>query len=265
MSFPALRLALNGLLPRDSRPVVAYSGIWSLATAFEGERASLVSATRAELLEAVGSNRTLVMPTYTSGFKDGAIDLDRAPGMTGVLNEAIRTMPGSRRTASAFFSFTARGPAADALAALRPTDAWGDGSLFDWIEREDAHILLLGVPLPMCSFLHRVEWLARVPYRYLKDFVGEMVLDGRKELLRERLFVRNLDPLVENIWTGAEDLLGPHQLRRAPLGRGWVSVVGAKALLATLSPVLRRDRFAFVKNADVLRTHFSRPVEEVRP
>jgi aminoglycoside 3-N-acetyltransferase len=264
MSFPALRLVLNDLLPRESRPVVAYSGVWPLATAFDGDRASLVNAVRSELLGAVGSNRTLVMPTYTGGFKNGIIDLDQAPGMTGVLNEAVRTMAGSRRTASAFFSFTARGPEAEALAALRPTDAWGDGSLFDWIESQDAHIVLLGVPLPMCSFLHRVEWLARVPYRYLKEFSGEMVLEGRKQPLRERLFVRSLDPLVENIWTGAEDLLGPNQFRRAPLGRGWVSVVGAKALLETLLPVVRRNPFAFVKNADLLREHFSRPDEETR-
>jgi aminoglycoside N3'-acetyltransferase len=263
MAFPELRAILAELLPRDGVPVVAYSAVWSLAAAWKEDRRQLVGAIYEELLEAVGPGRTLIMPTYTGGFKDGVIDLDSSPGLTGVLNEAVRKTPGSKRTASAFFSFTARGPQAEELAALRPRDAWGEGSLFEWIEQQNAHILLLGVPLPMCSFLHRVEWNACVPYRYGKNFAGTMIRDGKREPLEERLFVRSLDPLVENIWPGAEAVLG-ERLRRRTLGRGEVSVIGAKPLVDTLLTVLRRDPFAFVKNPEVLRQAFEQRAAEGR-
>ncbi|MBI4345288.1 MAG: AAC(3) family N-acetyltransferase [Elusimicrobia bacterium] len=256
MPFPELRDALETLLPVDERPIVAYTALWPLAPAYRGARETLVEACREELLEIAGA-RTIVLPAYTGGYRDGFLDLDREPGTTGILNESIRRMPGTRRTASAFFSFVARGPEAEALARLRPAHAWGEGSLFEWLHERDARILLLGARYSSCSFLHRVEWLAKVPYRYPKEFSGELLVGGRRERLIERLYVRSLDPLAENDWSPAGPAMEAAGLARAALGRGETGVIGARALVDALRPLAERDPFAFVKRPEALRAAFA--------
>ncbi|MFQ5672164.1 MAG: AAC(3) family N-acetyltransferase [Nitrospinales bacterium] len=245
---------LATLLPRDNRPVVAYTGIWTFARIFPMPLKDVPEAILGKILEIVGPDRTLLMPCYTSGFNDGVIDLDNEPGNTGIVNELLRKTPRARRTASAFFSFAALGPQADEVANLRPRDAWGDGSLFEWIEHKDAHVLVLGVPWRMCSFLHRVEWLAQCPYRYLKEFAGEMIRDGKREPLMERLFVRNLDPLASNTWPHLDTILLEGGMRSFPLGQGRVAEIGARSLVTVLMPRITSDPFAFVKNPEFLRS-----------
>jgi aminoglycoside 3-N-acetyltransferase len=113
------------------------------------------------------------------------------------------------------------------------------------------------VPWYMCSYLHRVEWNVRVPYRYLKTFKGEMVRDGKREPLTETLFVRSLEPSAENVWPGLDGYLAAGGMRSLSLGRGQLAETGARSLVESLVPVARRDPFAFVKNPEVLRAHFA--------
>lgn len=266
MKFSALEEILHDLIPNDGRPVVAYSGIWNLASAFEGTREHLVPSTLNALLSAIGDKRTLSMPTYTSGFGTaGFINLDTAPCFTGAVNEAFRKLSDSKRTASAFFSFAARGPEADILSSLRPEYAWGDRSVFEWIHKSDAHLVMIGVPLHMCSFLHRVEWLGRVPYRYNKTFRGKIVLQGREEELTEQLFVRSYDPVAENVWPAAEALLeGEGLMKRRTLGRGSVLSIRAKPLVDRLIQELELNPYAFVKNPEILKAKFGMPAISTR-
>lgn len=258
MKFQKLETILSELLPKDSRPVVTYSGIWNIASAFEGDRKDLVPSTLETLLDAVGRHRTLAMPTYTSGFgTSGTLDLDTTPGFTGAVNESLRLLPDAKRSRSAFFSFASVGPEAAHLQALKPEHVWGAESLFEWIHLRDAHLIMIGVPLHMCSFLHRVEWLGRVPYRYEKSFSGNIILNGNKERLDEKLFVRSYDPMAENIWPEAEALLERAGLmQRRELGRGFVLHINAKALVDRLMKVMKDDPYAFVKNPEILRAKF---------
>jgi len=256
MTLKNLRELLARYLPQDGRPVVAYSGLFAIARALPVESRALPSALLDVLLDAVGARRTLLMPTYTNGYRDGFLDLDTEPGNTGMINETLRRKGGTWRTASAFWSFAARGPEAGTLGTLRPRDAWGEGSLFEWIQTTNAHVLALGVPWCMCSFLHRAEWLAQVPYRYLKEFSGTISLRGRREPLRERLFVRSLEPKAQNVWPRLDDLLATHGMQRVALGRGQVAEIGAQNLIQAVLSALQRDPLAFVRDPETLRIHF---------
>lgn len=258
MTFQEIREILKSFLGDDRRPVLAYTGLLGLASVLPGAHEQLPSSLLDLLVEVVGSHRSLLMPTYTNGFRDGLIDLDHEPCNTGMINQLFRLKPGVRRTASAYWSFAVQGPQAEEVASLRPIDAWGEGSLFEWVEQKDAHLLMLGVPWSLCSFLHRVEWLVQVPYRYPKTFSGQMIRNGKRQSLEETLFVRFLDPLAENQWSGIDAYLEAGGMRRVCLGRGQISHMRAQALLASLVPILRRDPFAFLKNPERLRVHYGR-------
>ena len=232
--------------------MVVYSALWPILRILSPRKPDTVERILETIIDAVGSGRTLLMPTFTDGFRDGVIDLDNEAGWTGALPEALRKRGGARRTASAFFSFAVLGPDADDLAALRPRESWGEHFLYAWMEERNAHMVTLGVPAATCSFIHHVEWIQRslLPYRSPKTFKGRMIRDGREETLEETLLVRQLDPEIINDFTPVEPLFEAAGLERMVLDGVEMTELGAAAMIRSLSPLVEEDPWLLAKPAD---------------
>jgi aminoglycoside 3-N-acetyltransferase len=136
------------------------------------------------LLDAVGEDGTLVVPTQTAENSDPAgwsrppvprewwpvireqtpgFDPERTPssGM-GVIPEQVRTWPGARRSAHPQTSFAALGRRADEVVAVHDLDSQcGERSPLATLERLGARILLLGAGFGSCTAFHLAEY--RVP------------------------------------------------------------------------------------------------------
>lgn len=258
MDFAEFSSSVRSLVSTDARaPLFVYSELFSIARAFPVTARELPQPLIASLRSALGEDRTLVMPVYTNGFgPDGKIDLDHAPGNTGVINETFRKLPGTVRSASAFFSVAAQGPEAAHVERLMPEDVWGKGSVFDWALSTNAHVLMIGAHWDTCSLKHGAEWLARVPYRYFKTFRGTAIRNGQEFPLEERLFVRSLAPEALNVWHGLEEILAEAGMKRLPLGGGQLAHVRTAPLIEAMLKRLGKDPYAFVAEADLLRRHF---------
>lgn len=234
----------------DGRPVVVYAAIWPLARLL-GTRDRAFPNQLSERLEAiVGDNRSLLMPTFVPGYTDGLCDLDTTPSNTGQLSEAFRQRPGVRRTVSAFFPFAVHGPDADAVIALRPQHVWGDGSLYEWFEKTDVRFLMLGAHPTHCSYLHRMEPRVGVPYRYEKTMSGTVCHEGREFELTEELYVRTLDPLALNDFTGLHGALCDGGMKTQLIKGIPISEMGAVAMRDAFLPILQADPLCVVKNRD---------------
>jgi len=256
LTFDEFRDALSLLLPPDDRPIVVYSGLWPLYGGLPCDTREMPQRILAMLIDVAGPRRTICMPAFTSGYTNGFLDLDEAPSSSGLFSEFFRTYPGTIRTASAFFSFSCLGPKAMEASLLRPLNAWGDGSFYEWMERHNAHCLMLGTPKANMSYGHRLEWLKqeRIPYRYVKAFRGKIKLRGVLEELDERLFVRDTSTGVDNTFAGHEAQLEANGMRSFALGRGLVTECSTECFKQTLLPILDGDAFAFVKNREHFRT-----------
>ncbi len=236
----------------DPRAVVVYSASWTMARA-TGLAPDALSERFCERLVDELAGTTVLMPAFTSGFgPDGHCDLDAEPGGSGVLAERFRTWPGTRRTRSAFFSFAVRGPDADELVELAPTEAWGDGSLYAWMHEVDAAIATAGLFPTHCSFGHFAEWRHRdrLPYRYAKAFHGTVRHEGVDRPLTETLLVRQLDPSPTNDFTWLRERYGRAGQRVATAGGVTVSAMSARAKIAALDAALDHDPLALISNPE---------------
>lgn len=229
-------------LAGESRPIVVYSGLWTMARAWRMPLQELVDGLMVRIQDAAG-NRTLLMPTFTKGYVNGFIDLDTQPGTTGVLAECMRKLPDTGRTKSAFFSFAVRGPDREALCALEPEHAWGDGSVYAWMEDRDAVCVTVGVDPQVISAIHRVEWHCRdaIDYRFSKRIAGEICHQGKRQPLEEQLFVRRLDPAVRNDFDAALAPLTRAGLRSTDLDGVTLASVSTKTIVNTLVPIVREQ------------------------
>lgn len=251
-----LKNQLEALIPQDSKPIVVYSGLWYIARAIDAPTKEIPALINRILIE-IAKGRTLVMPTYTDGFQDGTLNLDTEPSLTGVITEEFRLLPDAKRTASAFFSYAAIGPEADALSNLRPKDIWGDDSIFSWMEEQDAHLLMIGAPWDACSLKHRAEWLENIPYRYRKSFEGQLTLNTKTFSFTDTLFVRSLDPFVDNVWHGIHELFSEYGMNSVSVGSGQFAHMSSQKLIEAMRSKLKSNPYCFTQDPEKVSTYFS--------
>jgi aminoglycoside 3-N-acetyltransferase len=204
-------------------------------------------ATVVEGLSGAVPEGTLMLPTFSYSFcRDEPFDLERSPSTVGVLTEFFRALPGVRRTVEPIFSTAIRGPVADGwepdLFGVTDRNCFGERSIFAYLLERDAKVVCLGIDPSVCTLVYLAEQREGVPYRYFKEFHGEVVNGSSRAPVTASYFVRRLDLGVENdfsrLFAGLERA---GELRAARLGRAEVAVIPARAMIDAARRGLAED------------------------
>lgn len=157
--------------------------------------------------QAIGKSGTIVVPAFNFSFANGdPYDPYQTPsnGM-GVFSEYIRLLPVAKRSPHPMQSIAAVGKYAQDLTGRDTLSAFDPGSAFERMLELDFKLLLLGADSRAISMFHYCEQRTNVPYRYWKDFTGEVRTAAGWQTRTYRMFVRDLelnpqltlDPVVE--------------------------------------------------------------------
>ncbi|WP_406009636.1 AAC(3) family N-acetyltransferase [Streptomyces sp. NBC_00637] len=156
------------------------------------------------LLDAIGPDGTLVVPTQSGDLSDPALwsnppvpaqwweriratmpayDPLITPALgVGVIPETVRTWPGALRSAHPQTSFAALGPrAAELVEGHAPDCRLGEHSPLARLEKAGARVLLLGAGYHTCTSFHLAEY--RIPAPLVA--VGRPGPDGSWEVVTE--------------------------------------------------------------------------------
>ena len=135
------------------------------------------------LLEVVGEEGTVVMPTHSANLErkelspeEEAIgvlwllrilpyDPERTPCTTGMIPETFRKRPGVKRSLHPVFSIAAVGPKAEEIVRAGDKDSLGGWKV---IYDLGGYVLLLGVDLGVCTAMHLAERMVQLPEHILK-------------------------------------------------------------------------------------------------
>lgn len=194
---------------------------------------------------------TLVVPTFNFSFARGETYHPQetpAEGM-GVFSEYVRRLPEAHRSRHPMQSLAAIGADAHPLSKLDTPGAFDAGSAFEYTLDQDYSILLLGCDIQAVSLLHYSEQRAAVPYRYWKDFSGEIMTEGRLTRQTYRMWARDLElnPLLEIY--AIEDLLKRRaQWQQVAINYGVVALFKARHFVQAAGDLLRQDPWIFVTN-----------------
>jgi aminoglycoside 3-N-acetyltransferase len=170
----------------------AYSSLSRVPGGVEGGPQAVVDA----ILDIVGENGTLIMPTFNYDFLKGIPwDIRSSPSQMGALTEIVRQDPRAKRMFHPIYSMAAIGRHAEELAAHRSHDCFGETTIFKNFRDWDAKILIIGLPYSKSiTFLHHCEQVAQVDYRFLKEFKGTAIdYEGKPHEGGYTMFVRDVE------------------------------------------------------------------------
>jgi aminoglycoside 3-N-acetyltransferase len=228
----AAQLRALGLPPGAT--VVTHSALSRLGWVAGGAHTVVLA-----LLEALGPQGTLVMPTHSRQLTEPA-DWGNPPvpepwweiiraetpaydpritptGYMGAVVECFRSFPGVVRSAHPTVSFAALGPLAERITGGHGLDdGLGEGSPLARLYEADAWVLLLGVGHDNNTSLHLAEYRADAPKRYLRQ--GSPVLaDGERRWVTYRELADDTS-LFEPLGADFAEITGGERV--GPVGAG---------------------------------------------
>jgi aminoglycoside 3-N-acetyltransferase len=203
------------------------------------------------ILQVIGAHGTLAVPTFNFGFAKGErYDPMKTPSQRmGAFSEYVRQLPEAGRTTHPMQSLAVVGRFRDDLISRDTPSAFDPGSPFERMLELDFKLLLLGADISASSIFHYSEHQNEVPYRYWKDFSGEVRTQHGWETRTYRMFVRDLeiDPILTAV--PVEELLKERrQWRSTPLNYGLISTCSLRDFVAAVNHFLSSDPWSLVTN-----------------
>lgn len=202
-----------------------------------------------EIITSYFVNGTVLVPSFTYSLtKNESYDPLHTQSNVGLFSEAFRRCHGVSRTLHPIFSFSIYGKNKQKFTDANINDCFGVGTVFDEFFKIDGKILCIGCSLDRVTFIHYVEQQLGVPYRYFKNFHGEIIVNNISQKVTTQYFVRDLNvdataelSLLRNSALKSGDLV------QSSIGRFPVSCISSHNFFNAAQKLYALDPFSFVK------------------
>lgn len=230
-----------GILPEDH--VMVHSDISVFGKLATYDRQFLFTALMDELKNAVTEEGILILPAFSYSFCENMVfEPVSTKSKVGALTEFFRKQPDVVRTMHPIFSFAIWGKNKDRYLPISK-DSFDRDSVFGKLHKNQGKLLFLGAPFQSCTFIHYVEQMFGVPYRYMKTFSGT-VLSGNGEYHEEcTYFVRDLDREKNELDLSRLEhyLIGKGAMKSVRIGNGTVLLIDSGTLYDETMDRLNQD------------------------
>ena len=193
----------------------------------------------------------LAVPAFNYSFAKGEPynpQTTPSQGM-GIFSEYVRQQPTALRTAHPMQSLAVIGAHAVDLARRDTPSAFDPGSAFERMLELDFKLLLMGADIQAVSMIHFSEQRANVPYRYWKDFTGQVKnpSTGDWETRTYRMYVRDLEQGPQLKFYRIQEVLQSRgQWAAQPLNYGNISTCRLLDFVTAADELLAADPWVLV-------------------
>lgn len=193
--------------------------------------------------------RTICMPTFTFSFCNGkSFCPESTPSRMGVLNEFFRKQEGVLRSNDPLMSVALAGKDKELVTDIGNSSC-GACSTFDLLRhRDNVKFLFLGPKIGDCmTYMHYLEWLYSVDYRYERTFRGIVTHGNENKEEEYTLFVRykSVRP-NDNSYTYEQRMYENGTALTAQYGDGSISIVGEREASEEYLRCLKENPYFFV-------------------
>jgi aminoglycoside 3-N-acetyltransferase len=147
-----------------------------------------------DIIEELYQPKTVLVPTFTYSFtKEGSYNRMSSPSEVGRFSEEIRKQYSyTKRTSNPVFNVIDTSNYFENY-DLQEETAFGEDSLMHVLHELGHVVININAPQFISTYLHFLEFHYQVPYRYIKNFTGEVVLStDMKKQVNFKYHVRDL-------------------------------------------------------------------------
>lgn len=242
-----LRRALSSIsttLPPG--PILLHTDLARLGILDRVKSRDAMCADYVSLFQSVFPNTPLLFPTFNYDFcSTGVYHRQQSPSQVGALTDYLRRHYPHCRSLTPVFHFCVL---QNDVLSLEPVEnCFGMESLFADLVRRNGSVGFLGAPFSSNTFLHHVEEVCDVTYRFHKRFSGVVVNGDQQQEVTLLYRVRSLDPMHQVVydWPRLQsDLEARGILHRVAIPRGHCLFFRARDLMTYWSHMIRQhERF----------------------
>ena len=250
-SFSELVNSLRAVGIDDGQCVMVHSSLLHLGRMNDVSASDNAAMHYSALKEVLGSNGTVIVPTFNLGFCDGnAFDPSTTPSAAmGILSEYVRNLPDAVRSTHPIHSIAAIGPQAEYICEGNPSIAFSSSGPFSKLLELNARGLLLGTTIINFSMIHFIEEQAKVPYRFLKSYTAPY--GPTNELRTYARYIRDpeIAPHINYLKVG--DIMRKENLiKEAQVGAGKIQSFNVNHIYSITLAKLTSDPLWLVRNGD---------------
>ena len=146
------------------------------------------------ILDLIGPEGTLVLPTFTySATKGETFDVVETKSVVGLMTEYFRSRPNVYRSSNPIFSVASQGALSDEFTSTSIEDCFGSDTCFGLLHKLDGWIFTVGCSYDRVTFIHYVDQMVKVDYRFFKFFPATIVKGSSTVKCDIRYYVRDLE------------------------------------------------------------------------
>lgn len=198
-------------------------------------------------IEEVADGREIFLPTFNYDFTTTKkYDVNSDLPQVGKIPSASLQRQGWYRSVTPVYSFSSN--------KRKPSNyqkPFSENSIFNDLVQLDGEILMFGVGFESFTFLHHIEHLSNIPYRYEKSFAGEVIDKGNTLKVEVTFHVRPKGLNLEYDFEKIGDLL--IESKAALKVNSNELLISARSSLEVVSKMLSLDPFILLKPDSSLR------------
>ncbi|MBU2884058.1 AAC(3) family N-acetyltransferase [Psychrosphaera sp. B3R10] len=212
------------------------------------------------LWQILGEQGTIVVPTHSASIcnTDQIFDLALTKSEMGPFSEYVRLLEGSVRSFHPFFSRTAIGAKAEYICGHNSRHSYGGHTPFSRMLELDALFISVGIePRQIVSLVHQCELEMGVPYRYNKEFMHQVIRDGRVTVEPFYHLVTYLDCDIvrdKNIKI-FEHFKQQHKLHQVSMGKGTCWAFNMKSFYQSTTELMSQDIYSWLQTPPTKRPY----------
>ena len=141
----------------------------------------------------IGEQGTLFVPTYSYSFGNKKIfDVKKTKSLIGDFGNFVLKQKNIFRSEDPMTSIAGLGPKAEKILNIDKNTSYGKGCIFEKMLKIDLKILNIGLGPNWIPFIHYLDYLNKVQFRYDKYFRGQIVdRNNKKKNIKWHYPVRN--------------------------------------------------------------------------
>jgi len=187
------------------------------------------------LIQKLGKKSTLVIPVYNYDFtRTKYIDFEKTNSHLGIFGNFILKKHRSKITPNPIFSHLVFGKLKNEIFEVDHNCAFGKGTIFDLMYKYNFKILNFCCSPDTITFIHHIEQILNVHYRFVKKFIGNVKYKKTKKKIIYNYCVgkKNFNYRLKN--NKILELLSKNNFKQKNFGRFFCYVTTTKYLMSII-------------------------------